>query len=176
MPYVVGDGQRDIGALLIALSASKGYENPEDALLKQVIRDEQAFKYDVRYQEALTTLHNIQQVLAFYGKTIHDVLDNDQRQFFEFRYFHRFPRNNVVYWLDRCDWDVGPYRDQLQHVGKVINVILSEESCDLLFYTVDAILDSKEQLWILEANSNPMIHPFLYEDMMGYCHKVNNNL
>ena len=171
MPYVVGDGQRPIGDLLIALSDSKGYENPEDALLKQVIAEEKCFENDPRYREALSTLNNIRQVLAFYGLTIDDVLDADQRQIIEFRYVHRFPRNNATHWLDRCEWDINPYRDQLYYLGKLMSAALLEESCDLLFYTVDAILDDKKQLWVLEANSNPMMHPFIYEDMVGYLSK-----
>ena len=168
MPAVLGDGQQSIGELIIALSASKGYENPQDRLLKQLIRDQAAYKDDPRYEGARVTLNRIQQVLLYSGYTLDDVLDKQQRQIIDFRYVHRFPRNNAVHWLDRCELDVTPYRDQLEYTGAVIATLLEQPSCSLLFYTVDAILDDSQQLWILEANSNPMMHPFVYEDMLHY--------
>ena len=33
-------------------------------------------------------------------------------------------------------------------------------------YSIDAIIDTDQRLWILEMNCNPHIHPFLYEPMV----------
>lgn len=167
MPEVIGDGRQNIRELIFSLLQSKGYETPADTLLKQVLFDVTgSLSKDPKYQKSIATLKNIEQVLTYYGKDLSTVLALGQQQCIEFRYFHGFLRNNHVHWLDRCERNMESYLQQLSTIGLAVYDMIQQSGCGLLFYTVDAIVDNESRCWVLEANSNPMMHPFVYEDMV----------
>ena len=67
-------------------------------------------------------------------------------------------------------------KNQLKVIGQVLWNKAQEEIAGPLAYTVDAILDDNGQLWILEVNSNPFIHPDLYPIMVKTIAKQRKNV
>jgi hypothetical protein len=61
--------------------------------------------------------------------------------------------------LSEQDFDLQPV---LNRLGLCLWNMLSTEVSDYLAYTVDAIWDERDRLWILEVNTNPFVHPWLY--------------
>ena len=175
MPSVTGDGKQTIRELIIALLQSKMVKNIEGLLLQQVLQTRNFFDDKPEYQQARLTLSHLQQALEFYELELDHVLEPKRKQLIEFRYLHPFVHDNTTYWLNHCGRDFSQHQKQLTHIGKVIETMLRETGCDLLFYTIDGIVDDQGRLWILEANSNPMMHPFVYQDMVRYLFKNSTN-
>jgi D-alanine-D-alanine ligase-like ATP-grasp enzyme len=42
----------------------------------------------------------------------------------------------------------------------------------MLFYSVDAIIDHEGKYWVLEANSNPAMHYYMYDEMLSLLAKA----
>lgn len=168
MPTVEGDDSRRLRELLTGLINERENVGPEQERLKTVLLSDDPTGFDHAYKKALLYKADIQQLLAFQGYDLNSVLASNQTALAEFRYIHSFPRDNAVHWLGRCEQDFSALEAQLNHIGQSVYTLLLEESCPLLIYTVDAILDRKSQLWVLEANANPMMHPFAYEDLLYY--------
>jgi hypothetical protein len=55
---------------------------------------------------------------------------------------------------------------QLRELGPVFFQSIPEELRECTLYSVDAIFDSDERLWLLEMNCNPACHPDCYEPML----------
>jgi D-alanine-D-alanine ligase-like ATP-grasp enzyme len=55
-----------------------------------------------------------------------------------------------------------PLGEELRTVGKVLWQTIPEELRQGVLFTVDAVLDDQGQLWLLETNSNPAVHPDVY--------------
>lgn len=170
MPAIVGDGNKSIRALVIELLNQQ--INPQAALFKSSLinRQEQPKEID---QTTFIMLAKLKQMLAFQGCHLDAVPLRNQRLLLDFRYMHVFPRGNAAYCLAHCERDFSALDTQLQKIGHTIQTILNEAHCPFLIYTVDAILDNNGQLWVLETNTNPMMHPFVYEDLVR--HLVHQN-
>ena len=54
---------------------------------------------------------------------------------------------------------------QLRDIGPALNRGIPEELRDCTLFSVDAMLDAEEQLWLLEMNCNPVCHPDCYDAM-----------
>lgn len=56
--------------------------------------------------------------------------------------------------------------EQLEQAGKVLALAVPEAIRTSTLFTLDAIVDEQDQVWLLEMNSNPMVHPDAYPTMM----------
>lgn len=168
MPSIIGNGNSTCQLLIHDALDMQHFVSPEKLLLKRLLQGETISKNENSIEKAQQALNNLGQMLAFQGLRFDTILSVDQTALIDFRYVHPFPRNNRIHCLDRCAKDFSSMTPQLTTIGQTMQRLLSEVSCDFLVYTVDSILDQKQQLWVLEANSNPMIHPFVYEDMVRF--------
>lgn len=106
------------------------------------------------------------EVLDYFDCDKDTILDDEQLQTVDFRYGSTLARRNAIREFSY------PFSEQQQNTFKFQEIsdalwpIICDEHNDNLLYTVDAILDSNDQLWILEANSNPMVHPCTYPIMI----------
>ncbi|MGC5808092.1 hypothetical protein [Ralstonia pseudosolanacearum] len=57
-------------------------------------------------------------------------------------------------------------RTQTQHIGRVLHLGIPEQMRANTLFTVDAMLDAHDRLWLLEMNSNPVVHPKVYGAML----------
>jgi hypothetical protein len=132
MPFVIGDGRSTL----------------EELIKKKM--GEVAPKKLVDISESM---------LRFSGYQLSDVLAVGEKQIVDFKY--------VTSLRDIEDIEVADIQDsellkQLETIGKVVWSIAQQDTQGMLIYTVDAILDSSQTLWVLEANSNPIVHPCCY--------------
>ena len=147
---LVGDGRRTIGQLLEARVAAAGD------------RGGAARSAEARGKGR----ERVARYLAFLGRSTADVPEAGAEQEIDFRYASGFgtPAD-----LDNIDLTQNPLPElarQLELIGERLwNGIPADIRAGTL-YTVDAILDADNKLWLLEMNSNPFIHPFVYGPML----------
>jgi hypothetical protein len=135
MPTVTGDGRQTIRQLID--DSVPGVE---------FVPDWQAATDLVRYQG-----HSLDNVLAE-GKVVE----------VDFKYGSRLlPRawkdSNVV--REHQDTAIGR---QFAQTGRLLWQAIPEEIRPMTLSTVDAVIDGQDQVWFLEMNSNPMLHPDIY--------------
>lgn len=144
MPSVTGNGSATIG---------------------QLILQKRARRQRLSQQMQAQVLEGRQDILAFYGVDINHVLPDQQRQLIEFRY----GSNDMESWERKTiDFERQPAQAQLaamrtigQRLQEGIPVAIRKNT----LFTVDAILDKEQQLWLLEMNCNPVVHPLVYARM-----------
>ncbi|WP_454909178.1 hypothetical protein [Variovorax gossypii] len=141
MPSVVGDGVSDIRTLILARADQTGVS-------KLAERDKIL---------SLST-----PLLRHFGKSMDSVLDKGVRQIVEFRYGSMLmqPTDRQVMRIDRASSQ--GWMAPLWPVGLRLVEAIPPESRPQTLFTVDAILDKEERLWMLEMNSNPTVHPLAY--------------
>jgi len=104
----------------------------------------------------------IETTLAYGNRTLSTVLQSGERSTVEFRY------GGAMYGLDYQNRNVldahlrTELGAQLQQAGKALWQAIPSDIRDGVLYTVDAILDPSGQLWLLEMNPNPAVHPDVY--------------
>jgi len=141
MPFVVGDGVSTLEELV-----KNKVEDIKDRKLKDISDC----------------------MLSYYGKSLKDIPANGEKQVVDFKYVSVMRDIEDVSYDSIENLDL---RKQLDQIGSVTWGMAKEEVKGMLIYTIDAILDKKEQLWILEANSNPIIHPCCYDAMIDILSK-----
>lgn len=101
------------------------------------------------------------------GVTLASVLEEAREQAVDFRYGSRFLDPDQMFDVDLVKSMPPELEAQLRETGgKLWRGIPDPVRADTLF-TVDAIVDEENRLWLLEMNSNPFIHPYLYSAMIG---------
>lgn len=112
-------------------------------------------------------LENVQEVLRYFYCSLDTVLDKNETQLVDFRYGSAFanPGDITEVLFSAKNFELQPLLDRL---GIVLwSMFAPAEISDYLAYTVDAIWDRDDRLWILEVNTNPFIHPWLYPSMIN---------
>ncbi|MFT6103301.1 MAG: hypothetical protein ACJA2B_001752 [Candidatus Endobugula sp.] len=107
---------------------------------------------------------NIEVLLDYHGRKITDVLPLAERQIVDFKYVNRYRDIEDVKIDDEFPENL---RAQLNNIGEIVWPLAKPEAGKNFAYTIDAILDKEDVFWILEANSNPIIHPFIYPQMIN---------
>ena len=106
----------------------------------------------------------IGELLAYDGRQFEDVLPIGGRQAIEFRYGSELGqasnRSTVDLAVPPPEWQV------LADLGAGFASLIPREVGQCAIYTVDAIQDDDGQLWFLEMNANPIIHPLAYAPML----------
>ncbi len=105
-------------------------------------------------------------LLRYYGLTLESVLPPGAKQIVEFRYgTHLLPAGarQVVTFAEQPE---SGWVAVLHQTGTHLLAAIPEEIRPGTLFTVDAVLDREEHLWLLEVNSNPTVHPIAYAPMM----------
>lgn len=103
---------------------------------------------------------------AFQGLRLEDAPADGSRLMVDFRYGSsyeggRFDNENVLSAVDQT-----PIGAQLRKAGEVLREGIPEEVRNDTLFTLDAVVDSEDRVWLLEMNSNPMVHPDAYPAML----------
>ena len=137
MPCVVGDGKRMVAELALqAVGPVAAQQPPPQALL-------------ALQGLGLTTVPAPGQVVQLEYRYISPFSPANQRD------------HNVREKLRGSDVET-----QLVHAGQVCLAAVSEDIRPCTAFTLDGVLDERSQLWLLEMNSNPQLHPAFYEPML----------
>lgn len=102
------------------------------------------------------------EMLRYFGCTTDTVLATGKRQVVEFRYGSNLlhPRGRTVVDLGRTP--LAALMPTLRRAGPILRAAIPPELRRHTLFTVDAVLDRQDQLWLLEMNSNPAVHPLAY--------------
>jgi hypothetical protein len=147
MPLVVGDGLLSLRDLILRrarLNAALG-KSQTDALLSR--------------SEA---------VLKYFGTDLSAVLPYGQRQIVEFRYGSVLMLRQDRRIVDFTSVPSGDaaWTSSVARVGQVLYDGIPQMTRSPTLFTVDAVVDDKNELWLLEMNSNPTVHPLAYSPML----------
>lgn len=148
-PFVVGDGVRSLRELLE--SSGRG-------------------SFDVP-QPADKADHD---VLAWQGLAVDGVPVLGQRVVLDFRYASPFDR------LFTRDRDVlsaqsVSMRARLHQTADALAQAIPSATREHTIFTLDAVVDADDQLWLLEMNSHPMVHPASYAPMLDSLFGVDSS-
>ncbi|PCE23716.1 hypothetical protein BWP39_28980 [Paraburkholderia acidicola] len=138
-PFVVGDGVRSLREIGATTRGS----------------------FDVAY----SIDEQASDILAWQQLTPDSIPPTGQRVQLEFKYVTRFDR------LTSDDRNVLPsatdiQRAQLHQIGNSLLQGMPLETRRHTIFTVDAVADADNHLWLLEMNSHPMVHPGSYTAML----------
>jgi hypothetical protein len=118
-------------------------------------------------QRADILLQKIDTVLAYYGLTRATVLKPRDRQVVDFRY-----GSDLSVVADRGVFDLlSPQHveraAQWARIGTTLHQAIPVDIRSGTLFTVDAIVDVDNKIWLLEMNSNPTIHPLCYRSLVS---------
>jgi hypothetical protein len=107
----------------------------------------------------------ISAMVAYQGRTLDEVPAAGERVLADYRYgsfLHpsTVDSDNVLEQVKEA-----PLGRQLAAFGPIFYQSIPSELRRATLYTVDAILDENERLWLLEMNCNPLVHPDAYFTM-----------
>lgn len=111
-------------------------------------------------------LKKVEDFLRFDGKSMDFVLANGQHQVIDFRYTSDFCLSDDIEEVNLSTSRDSAHEVILRKLGELLWRTLQGEHYGNTVYTVDAIADSENRLWFLEANPNPFIHPYCYPSMI----------
>lgn len=140
MPTLIGDGKHTIDDLIQIRAAIYCMEP----------------KYD-----------QINEVLRFHDKNYDTILDPYEELMIDFRYASVMSLPDAIdeYPLPADDRENDELQFQLAKIGKAAYSIIQPEVEHDLVYTVDGILTDNNELYTLEINVNPEVHPYMYKLM-----------
>jgi len=139
MPYVIGNGRESVEALIHRFFHKDGY---------------------------LESLSRVVQVLAHFGTSPSYVPKEGEKCIVDFVYGSPFMNRKKIVNKMVLDFVDSNLRSVIETLGTVLWKEIRSEGLDKLVYTVDAVLDSDRKVWILEANANPYVHPWVYPFMI----------
>lgn len=104
--------------------------------------------------------------LALQGVDLASVPPAGQQVQLEYRYISPFNPSNQVDQNARGDIRGTAVEEQLVRAGRACLQAVAEEMREDLAFSVDAVLDDQDRLWVLEVNCNPLLHPAFYPVML----------
>lgn len=108
----------------------------------------------------------VPELLALQGLTLTAVPLQGQLVQLEYRYISPFSPAKYVDHNVRDKLRGTGMEAQLVHAGRVCLDAVPEDIRPCTAFTLDGVLDAKGQLWLLEMNSNPQLHPAFYRAML----------
>ncbi|HEX7636218.1 MAG TPA: hypothetical protein VF427_13190, partial [Noviherbaspirillum sp.] len=144
MPFVLGDGVSTIKELLLRRLVEQGRLAAMDAPF-DFSKTEQVLAYDGKHLDSVLARHDKQRVEIRYGSDLRLPCDR-----------------KVVNLQKRMPEDL---KESLLRIGEVAWQGIPAAIRNGTVFTIDAILDAERQIWVLEMNSNPFVHPLVYELM-----------
>jgi hypothetical protein len=141
MPTVVGDGRSTLRDLIANIKSLLAFAEPDATQLREAL---------ARYQ----------------GLTLDSVPRDGQRVLVDFRYqstLHpvAFTKVNML-----KDYEGTRALEQIREAGKEFWHVIPEQLRQDIVYTIDAIVDDQQNVWFLEMNCNPLVHPDVYSVMI----------
>ena len=109
---------------------------------------------------------NLETLLNFYGKTPDTVLKYGESQLIDFRYTYGLLEGKSY----QAEELTGNEMVLVAALKKTANVIYNylKKEMEGVVYTIDAIWNPPEKTMILEVNTHPGLHPYVYPAMISY--------
>ncbi len=104
--------------------------------------------------------------LSFQNLSLDTVPEKGKEIKLDFRYATAFPMSYRARDVRIGEDEFFGLEDFLRHVGEQLWLVIPPEMRHQVVYSVDAILDDANRLWLLEMNSNPYVHPYVYPHML----------
>ena len=111
-------------------------------------------------------LHASADMLAWQGMHADDIVPEGAEVMLDYRYMT--PHDRVTL-KNRDVWstiDAG-IAAQFAYAGPLLQRGIDEAVRENAVFTVDAVIDAQDRVWLLEMNSHPMIHPRVYPAMLA---------
>lgn len=147
-PFIVGDGVRSLREIGATVRGS--------------------------FDEVQTIDERASDMLAWQQMTPDSIPAAGQRIQLEFKYATRFDALTVVN-RNVISTVSGAHSAQLNQIGNSLLKGIPPETREHTIFTVDAMLDTQDQLWLLEMNSHPMVHPDSYPFMLDDLFATENS-
>ena len=113
--------------------------------------------------------------LEYAGVPLERVLPAGERQQVDFRYGSVFNAGRDLESFDLTTNMPAALAPQLAQIGERLSRAIPAELRRAVVYTVDAVLDAAQALWVLEMNSNPFLHPYVYPAMLEALFRAGND-
>ena len=104
--------------------------------------------------------------LAYQGKTTDTVPQMGEQCLIDFRYNSVIPTSYRARDIKIGTDEFFGLENELHLIGKHLWLGIPDNVRENTVYSVDAILDQQKCLWLLEMNSNPYVHPYVYPHML----------
>jgi hypothetical protein len=137
MPTVTGDGKRTIAELALYALGPVAAASPLPA-----------------------------EFLALQGESIASVPAAGKVVQLEYRYISPFNPSNHVDQDIRAAIRGTAFEEQLVRAGRACLQCVPEDLRADTAFSIDAVLDAQDRLWLLEINCNPLLHPAFYPVML----------
>jgi hypothetical protein len=105
-------------------------------------------------------------MLVYQGMTLNTTLTKDQVCPIDFRYKSVLPTSHQTQDVKVAEHPLLANHPMLHRLGQLIGQQADFGQRDRV-YSIDAVIDINQRLWILEMNCNPHIHPLLYEPIVA---------
>lgn len=110
----------------------------------------------------------IESSLAYQGWSLSDVLPTNQEAWIEYRYGRRYASSPAQAQSDSMLSEFSrSAAQQVEAMGALLHEELMKEHHVPVLFALDGVLDSSDQIWWLEANSNPILPPSGYPVVLG---------
>ena len=106
------------------------------------------------------------QILAWQGVDLDSVLPAGTEVMLDYRYMTPYDRVTVTnrnVWRSVSPEIAGQFSYAAQLLYRGIDAAVQRNSV----FTLDAVIDAEDRVWLLEMNSHPMIHPSVYPHMLA---------
>lgn len=115
--------------------------------------------------DLVMSLDDSVQILAWQGYHVDDVVPQGVNVMLDFRYMT--PHDRVTL-KNRDVWGQMPPQVTAQfcYAGPLLQRGIAESVRRNSVFTLDAVIDDDDRVWLLEMNSHPMIHPNVYPRML----------
>jgi hypothetical protein len=105
--------------------------------------------------------------LAYQGLALDSVPATGQDIAVDYRYGSALAHVDALTDVDLRQEQPPEIGGQLKRIGEVLVGAIPAELRPNSLFTVDAVLDRGNKLWLLEMNSNPFVHPFAYPPILA---------
>jgi hypothetical protein len=111
-------------------------------------------------------LKGLEPILAFQGTRLDAILPKRHVRVLQFRYGAPLVQRRLARDIDLRAKLPPAFEAQLVDAGRKLWRGIPEAVRDNTVFSVDAVIDRQNQIWLLEMNSNPFIHPYVYAPML----------
>jgi len=141
MPAVVGDGRSTLRDLIANIKSLFAFAEPDQAQLREALAQ-------------------------FQGLTLDSVPGDGQRVVVDFRYQSTLHPTVFSKVNQLKEYEGTRALEQIREAGKDFWNVIPEQLRQNIVYTIDAIVDEQHNVWFLEMNCNPLVHPDVYPAMI----------
>jgi len=125
------------------------------------IADSRRGSFDKSY-----SLDSSASMLAWQGWSAASIPPKDERIYLDYKHSTAYDRPTLQMRNDLPDQSEA-IQAELQRIGGILISAVPESIRHLCMFTLDAIIDDQDRLWLLEMNSHPMVHASVYPAMLN---------